>query len=268
VTALQPSPARRLLPTLTRERVYATLTMAASLAVFFALWQWYGTRPDAFAVPPPTKVLPALWESLVHGDLVSATGGALAATGAGYLIAAVIGVGGGIIIGVSQGWVRNTIEPLAYAAYSAPITVLIPVLGIYTGLGFRGIVTLVVLWSVFEILISTLAGVREVPQGIIEVARSFGASKSQTYLRVILPSAFPLIVVGLRMGIGRALRGAVTAQLLLAVTYVGKILSYSGATFDMPTLIGTIVFLTLLGLVLMKIAEFFERRLLAWRHTG
>jgi NitT/TauT family transport system permease protein len=255
-------------PRITAQHLAAAATTIASLAVFFAAWQWYGTRPDAFAVPPPTRVFPALWEALVHGDLLSATGGALAATGVGYGIACIIGVGGGLILGASNGWLRNTVEPLAYAAYSAPVTVLIPVLGIYTGLGFRGIVTLVVLWCVFEILISTLGGVREVPAGIIDVSRSFGASWLLTYTRVILPSAFPHIVVGLRMGVGRALRGAVTAQLLLAVAYVGKILTYSGATYDMPTLIGTIFFLTMLGLLLMKIASYFERRILAWRHIG
>ena len=72
----------------------------------------------------------------------------------------------------------------------------------------------------------------------------------------------------MRIGVGRALRGAVTAQLLLAITDVGKILSNSGATFDMPTLIGTIVFPTILGLILMKLAEVVERRILAWRHAA
>jgi len=71
-----------------------------------------------------------------------------------------------------------------------------------------------------------------------------------------------------RIGVGRALRGAVTAQFLLAITDVGKILSNSGATFDMPTLIGIIVFLTILGPILMKLAEVVERRILAWRHAA
>jgi ABC-type nitrate/sulfonate/bicarbonate transport system permease component len=249
------------------QRVLAWVVRGVSLACLLAFWQWYGTRPEVFAVAPPTEIVPAFFDGIESGDLLAAVAGTLQSMGLGYLIAAVIGVGGGLLIGVSSGWARNTIEPLVYAVYATPMSLMIPVLGIYTGLGFRGQVVLIVLWCVFEIMINTIAGVRETPTPMIEAARVFGASKWKLYRSVVLPSAFPFIITGLRMGVGRAIRGAVTAQLLLSVVHLGEVLVVAGSTYDMPTLLMTILVVMLLGLVLMRIAELCERRILAWRHA-
>lgn len=267
MTGLATISERPAVPRRWRGRVAPTITALLSLCAFVGIWQWYGTRPDEFAVSPPTKVFPAMWRELAHGDLLSAIGGTLAEMALGYVVAVVIGVSLGIMIGLSNGWLKNTIEPLAFAAYSAPVALAIPILGIYTGLGFRGVVSLVVLWCVFEIMANTIAGVRETPTPFIDVARSFQASKPTLYFRVILPAAFPYIVVGLRMGVGRAMRGAVTAQLLLAVVNLGLILRTAGSLYDMSTLLATIVVIVIFGVVMMKVAEVVEDRVLRARHA-
>jgi ABC-type nitrate/sulfonate/bicarbonate transport system permease component len=250
-----------------RARAISWIVRIVSLACLLALWQWYGSKPDVFAFAPPTEVVRALWSGLTTGDLASAVLGLLQAAAVGYVIAAVIGVGAGLLIGLSQGWARNTIEPLAYAIYATPMSLFIPVLAIYTGLGFRGQIVLVVLWCVFEILINTIAGVREVPTPMVEAGRVFGASKWKLYRSVVLPAAFPFIITGLRMGVGRAIRGAVTAELLLSVVHIGSVLVVAQATYDMPTLLATIVLVMLIGMFFMRIAEIIERRILAWRHA-
>lgn len=248
-------------------RVFGWTVRVGSLVCLLAVWQWYGSRPEVFALAPPTEIVPALWSGFTDGDLGPAVLGMLQVAGVGYAIAAAIGVGGGLFIGVSSGWARNTIEPLLYATYSTPMSLLIPVIGIYTGLGFRGQVVLVVLWCVFEIMVNTIAGVREVPPVLLEAGRVFGASRWRLYRSVILPSAFPFIITGLRMGVGRAIRGAVTAELLLSVVHLGDVLVVAQATYDMPTLLATIIVVMLLGLLFMRIAEIVERRILAWRHA-
>ena len=237
-----------------------------SFLVLLALWEWYGRRPDTFTIAPVTDVAEALWKGFASGLFLNAIGGTLVTMAAGYVIAAVLGVGLGLWIGVSQ-YARNAIEPLVHAAYATPISLLIPVLGIYVGLGLRGRITLVVLWCVFEILVNTSTGIREVPAGLIDVGRAFNASRADLYRKIILPAAMPYIMLGLRIGVARAMRGAVTAELLLSAANLGRVLLTAGSTFNIPTLLASIVLTMFMGLVLMRLASFIEMRSLAYRNS-
>lgn len=240
------------------------LRMVSFLA-FLAFWQWYGSKPEMFAVAPPTQVFAALVESILSGELPGAAAGTLYTMTIGYLIAVVVGVVVGFAIAVSV-WARNTIEPLVNAAYASPMALLIPILGVYIGLEFRGRLFLVIVWAVFVIIINTAAGVREVSPSLIEMSQSFCLNRWSAYRKVILPSALPYILVGLRLGAGRALRGAVTAEILLSATNLGKFLIVAGSTFKMAKLLAGIVLVVLIGLVIIQGAEYMERRILAWRH--
>lgn len=245
-------------------RTVAWVLRLASLAVFFSAWQWYGSRPDSFAIAPASEVFAALVDGLLSGLLLRAAGGTMVTFLIGYLLTAVLGVGLGLLIGTSR-WATNTLEPLVHAAYSTPSSLLIPVLSIYTGFDLRGRVTLVVLWSVFEVVINTSTAVREVPAALREVGRAFGAARLDFHRKVVLPAALPQIAVGLRLAVGKALRGAVTAEILLAVSNLGEVLVNAGATFRVPLLLAGIVFVTLVGLALITAAEALERRLLRWQ---
>lgn len=245
-------------------RTQAWLLRLTSLAVLLGAWQWYGSRPDSFAIAPASEVAVALVKGVLGGELLRAAGGTLLTFAIGYFFTAVLGVGFGLLIGTSR-WAANTLEPLVHAAYATPSSLLIPVLSIYTGFELRGRVILVVLWSVFEVVINTSTAVREVPEALRDVGRAFGALRLDFHRKVILPAAFPQIAVGLRLAVGKALRGAVTAEILLAVSNLGEVLVNAGATFRVPLLLAGIVFVTLVGLALMKAAELLERRLLRWQ---
>jgi ABC-type nitrate/sulfonate/bicarbonate transport system permease component len=238
-----------------------------SFLLFLAAWQWSGSRPEMFALAPPSEVFPTLVEAILEGDLIRAAAGTLYTMIVGYLLAMVVGVVMGFAIAVSV-WAKNAIEPLVNAAYSSPMAMLIPVLGVYIGLEFRGRVFLVVLWSVFVIIINTATGVREVPTSLVEMAQSFGMRRPDIYSKVIFPSALPYVLVGLRLGAGRALRGAVTAEILMSVTNLGKFLIDAGSTFQMAKLLAGIVLVILLGLVIIQGAEYVERRILSWRNMA
>lgn len=247
-----------------REKALMWSVRILSFLLLLVLWEWYGRKPDSFTIAPVTAVAEALWEGFTSGLFPRALGGTLFTMVVGYLIAAVIGVSVGLWIGVSQ-FARNTIEPLVHAGYATPISLLIPIIGIYTGLGLRGRITLVVLWCVFEILVNTSTGVREVPKGLVEVGRAFNASKLDLYRKVVLPAAMPYILLGLRIGVARAMRGAVTAELLLSAANLGKILLRAGSTFNIPTLLASIVITMLMGLVLMRLASLIETNRLSYR---
>lgn len=247
-----------------RDQLVAWPLRIGSLGVFLSVWEIYGRRPDTLAIAPVSEVVTSLVSGLISGGLATAVGSTLLTFIVGYLITVVLGLTGGVLIAVSR-WATNTLEPLVHAAYSTPASLLIPILGIYTGLGFRGRVTLVVLWSVFEVLINTTSAVRGVPASLTDVGKAFRASKGAYYRKIVLPDAMPQIAVGLRLAVGKAIRGAVTAEVLLAVTNLGKVLVDAGSTFNIPRLLAGILLVMLMGLVLMRSAEAIERRAFRWQ---
>lgn len=238
----------------------------ASIGAVLWLWQWYGSKPKVFSVAPFTEVISSLWEGITEDHVLQALQSTLWGATVGYVIAAVLGVALGFFIAVTS-WGRNTLEPLIDAAYATPMSLLIPVIGIYTGLGFQGRVIFIVFWCIFEIIMNTIEGVRGVPGSRYELARSFCANRRILYAKVVLPSAMPLVISGLRLGVGRALRGAVTAELLLAAANLGRLTLRAGSTFDIPRLLALILLVMLVGLVLMKAAAMVERRILRYQRV-
>jgi ABC-type nitrate/sulfonate/bicarbonate transport system permease component len=253
-------------PTLSRGLVFVALRIA-SLVAGLGFWQWYGSRPDQYAVAPPTKVIPSLIDGITSGEFLVALGGTMGFMLVGLAIAAFLGIALGLLIASSE-VADNTLTPLVNAANMAPMTLLIPIIGVYTGIDFWGKVFLVAAFAVFVILINTEAGVRAVSGALHETAESFSVTRWQLVRHVILPATTPYIATGLRLGVGRAFRGAIVADLLLAVAHLGEIIVTAGSTFNAPRMLAGILFTTIVGVVLMTLAELVERRATRWRPTS
>jgi ABC-type nitrate/sulfonate/bicarbonate transport system permease component len=256
---LIPRPRR---PLIDRRRVRWTLQLT-SVLIMVALWQWLGSRPDMFALAPPSKVFPELWRMIQSGEIVTAAANTLLSTLIGFLLAVIIGLGVGALIGLSS-WGANTLEPIVTALYAAPVAMFIPLIGVYIGFDLRGRVFVIFLWSVFAIIVNTITGILETPAPLLEMAHSFGVGDWTIARKIVFPSALPQIVVGLRMAVGRAWRGALAAEVLLAVTNMGRLINDAASTFNMARMLAGIVLVIILGIGLMKLAEFAEVRILRW----
>jgi NitT/TauT family transport system permease protein len=234
---------------------------AAAFAAFFLAWELVGRSGRYFAIVPATTTFQRLWEDL--GLLIEAMLGTLAEAAAGFALAVVVGLVVGTVVGVSRIG-RSTLDPLITVGVVAPMTMLVPVIGIYVGLAFRGKVFLVFVFAVFAIAINTAAGVRQTPAALRETAAAFGVRGWGIYRKVVSPSALPYILTGLRLGAGRAVQGAIIADLLLEVSNMGAYLIRAGSTFDMPALLAGTFFTVVVASTVMLGARALERRLLRW----
>jgi NitT/TauT family transport system permease protein len=248
-------------------RLTAIGLRTASIATLLGIWQWYGSDPMHFATPPPTKVFPALWNGLVHGELLGATAGTLLTLTVGLVISIVLGVIIGFAVALFP-WARNTLDPLIDAAYAMPVTMLIPIVGVYTGLDFRGRVFIVVSYVLLVIVISTATGVREVPRNLLEVGRAFGLRGRQLWKVVILPSAMSHIASGISTGVARGIRGAITAELLLIASDLGAFILRAGGSLNTTDLLAGILWTLLIGYTLYATALKVEMRVMRWRTLG
>lgn len=240
-------------------KVWGWVARITLIIALIGAWQYYGTVGSNFAIPAFGEVLEAFTDGITSGDFLTAALGTLLTMIFGYAIAVSVAVPMGVWIGSSR-FARNVFEPLVHAAYATPVSLFIPIIGIYTGLEMGGRVALTALWCVFEIMVSTISGVRSTPVELIEMGRAYGAGRSKVYSSIVIPAALPLVFVGLRIGVGRAMRGAVTAELLLSAANLGQVVLFAGSVLNIPRLLAAIIFVMLLGLVLMRLAGVIERR--------
>jgi ABC-type nitrate/sulfonate/bicarbonate transport system permease component len=244
----------------------ATLRAVSLVSIAF-LWEVIGRTQNTHLLPPLSKVLSAWLELLVSGQLFQALKISLQALVLGYLLS----VGFGIPLGLLMGRYRRLerfLNVYMTALLTVPMISFIPFLVIAFGLGLQSRVWIVFLFAFVYIAINTTAGVRNVDPILTEMARSFGARERELFVKVILPAALPMIMAGVRLGMGRAILGMVTSEMILAAVGFGVMLMTFGASFNTPALFATILTIVLLAVVLLGLIQYLDRRLMPWRTTS
>ncbi len=245
---------------LSRER----FSQVAILAAVLAVWQYAGSQLGDFFLAPPTSVLAAFGEVVSSGQLWEALQSTLVGILVGFFIAAVLGVTIGVLMGTSRAAAAG-LNPLVSAGYVIPEAAIVPLLIIWFGLGMEPRIIAVVLFAVFEIIVSTYAGVKNIDPILPEVARSFGAGSAQIFRKVICMAALPYIFAGLRMGAARAVKGMVVAELLFAATGVGGAIKEAANGYRTDKVMVFVIVITVLGVLFAGLVQFIERKSMrAW----
>jgi ABC-type nitrate/sulfonate/bicarbonate transport system permease component len=234
------------------------LLQVSLVVVVLAVWQYIGMKEGDFFLAPPTSVAGAAVEVVAEGELWDVIGSTLFGIVIGFAIAAVIGVAIGTLMGTSKS-ASTALNPVVSAGYVVPEAAIVPLLIIWFGLGMEPRVISVVLFAVFEIIVSTYAGVRNVDRVLPEVARSFGASQSQLFRKVTCMAALPYIFSGLRMGAARAVKGMVVAELLFAATGVGGAIQDGANAYQTDKVMVYVIVITLIGVGFAGIVQLIER---------
>lgn len=238
----------------------------ASIIVGILLWEvaarWI-IRDKLFLVPP-TIVIERAIQLMKTGELQEHTWTSSIEFFVGFGLAAVVGIFGGLILGTSK-LARTLATPWVSALYSTPTVALSPLLILWFGLGLWSKIVVVFIVSVFPVLVNTQAGIEGADQRLVETANAFGARRSQIFTKVLLPSALPFIVAGLRLGIGRGLVGVVVAELFGATSGLGFLITVSSQVFDMGALFAAIVILAGAGVISTELIKIVEKRIAPWR---
>jgi NitT/TauT family transport system permease protein len=229
-------------------------------------WQLYGQR-NQILVSDPTAIAAAFGAMVRDGTLGHALASSLVVLALGFASGAVAGVVIGLAAGRSD-TVSALIDVPVNAIYAIPGVALIPVLVLWFGFGVLTKAVAVFLFTVFPVLINTTRGVREVDPELVEVSRSFCSGELRLWFDLILPSALPYIVTGLRLAIGRALIGVIVAELYTSLSGLGDLISTSANNFATARMFVPIVVIAALGVVLTALLEIAERRLAPWRKAA
>jgi NitT/TauT family transport system permease protein len=234
-----------------------------SILVGIIAWQALATQFSDLVLPPPTDVAARLGDPAFLRRLLLALGNFLLSVMLGFAISLAIAVPLGIALGRIQTLARM-FEPVITALYAIPPVAFVPFLVVWFGLFFEARIALVVLMTVFDILIVIIAGARDVRRELIDVGRSFGASRMTRLRLIILPALSPFLFAALRVGIARAINGAITAELFFAAVNLGTIMKRASQNYDTATVLLIVLLVSLLGLLSQTLLGRLERRLLRW----
>ena len=232
-----------------------------SLAV---LWEVAGRTLDSVLIPPLSQIGAAWWKLLSSGKLLSNLTMSLTTLAAGFVLAVLIGIVVGVLMGRFRA-VEHFLDLYVNALMSAPTTAFIPVLILWFGLGVQSRIAVVFLFAVFVIIINTMTGVKQVDRVFVEMARSFGAREKEIFFKIILPAAMPAIMAGVRLGMGRAVKGMVTAEMLLTLTGIGAMIMQYGSSFATDSLFAVILTILMVAMITMKLVQWVDRWLTGWK---
>ncbi len=235
-----------------------------SLIVFLILWEIVGRRTNPILFTYPTAVAQAFVEVLMSGELLSYMKESLLVLGYACILSVIIGVILGVLMGRFAAFEWAT-DIYVSALYSMPMVAMVPLIVLWFGFKVPAKVIIVFLFMVFPILINTFQGVKNADRNLLEVARSFCSTERQLWRHLIIPSAIPFIVVGVRLAIGRGLVGMIVAEFYTSITGLGYMIVRYANAFETDKLFVPIVVVMVLGVGLMWLAQWVERRLAPWR---
>lgn len=218
-------------------------------------------------LPPPAEVLTALVHSVADGSLAKNVGISLLRVLEGFLLALVVAVPVGVLMGSSQ-IARGMIEPVIELLRPIPPIAVIPLAILWFGIEELSKVLIIAYGAFFPILLNTIAGFQEVDPMHIRAAQALGAGRTEIFRDVILRSAFPFIVIGARLGMGMAFIVLVAAELIASSSGLGYLITDARYSFRTDQMFLGMACIGVLGFLLNKALLETERRLLKWKYVG
>lgn len=256
---------RRRAPARARRSVAGIHPALASVALILAGWWLLSLEQPRYRLPGPIDVLRSLWDmAFVSGTLWPALGLSVGALIIGGGISLGVGVPLGILMGARPS-VERVFDLYVIGLYIAPVSALTPLFVFWLGLGLAPRVATIVVFTAPEVIITCFRGARQVPRTLVDVARAYGASERTILRSVIVPHEVPYIMTAARLGLGRAIKGVVLAELLVSSTGFARLINEAAHDFDTSSLIAIILVMMVMGIGGTYIVGHFERAVAPWR---
>ena len=244
-------------------------------AIVLLLWQWTGSQPNmAGIMPTPLKVLEG-WHSWIFGSpglglnpylgtWVSNVEYSSMRVVQGFVLAAVIGVPLGLLIGWSK-LIAQMFDPLIQSLRPIPITAWLPFSIAIFGIRDIGSIFLIFLGGFYAIVVNTTQGARDVDRNLVRAALMMGSSRSQLLYRVVLPAAMPSIFTGLRIGLGISWTAVIVSEMVAVKSGLGYVLWDAYYMGRMDIVLADMVSIGAMGFISDRLIVFIERKVLVWR---
>jgi ABC-type nitrate/sulfonate/bicarbonate transport system permease component len=241
-----------------------TLLVVALPAVLLTAWWVLSASSTNIYAPPLSQIVEQfrlVW--LEGGRFTADVLPSLGRLAAGYALAVALGVGLGVALGSSR-TARQVFEPLLELFRAVPAPVLIPVLILLTGIGTTQKVLVIASGCIWPVLLNTVEGVRATDGVLSDTCRSYGITGSARLRHLVLRSASPQIVTGMRQALSIAVILMVISEMFASDNGIGYAVLDFQRSFAIPEMWSGILLLGVLGVLLSLLFRVFEGRVLGW----
>ncbi|MFD4197163.1 MULTISPECIES: ABC transporter permease [Amycolatopsis] len=257
-TGTRPRPARR--------RRLPDLRRWISPLALLALWQLASSTgvlsPDKLS--SPWTVLQAGVETARSGELGEAFAVSIVRVGLGFAFGAGVALVLGVVAGLSR-WGGVLIDPPVQMLRTLPFLGLIPLFILWFGIGEEPKIVLVALGVAFPLYLNIYSGIRNVDDHLVEATTALGYTRWERLVHVVLPSAVPQTLVGLRQALGVAWLALIVGETVNADAGLGYLINNAREFLRTDVIVVGLIVYAALGLITDALVRLIERRALRWR---
>ena len=258
-----PAPRRRRSP-LARGATSLAFGIGVPVLLIVIWLIWARVSPQPF-FPSPVAIFEAFLDTWVGPAMMNDVVPSLTRLAVAIVLAISIGITAGTVIGLTP-WLRELLEPVLEFFRAIPPPVLIPVFTLLMGITTSMKLTVIVAGAFWPVLLNTIDGVRSTDSVMTETARSFGLTRRERLRYLVLPSASPRIMTGVRQTLSIALIMMVISEMFNTSSGLGYRIVYFQRNYLIAEMWSGILLLGLVGVFLALIFTFVERRVLRWYH--
>jgi len=235
-----------------------------------ALRPFIGPAADRLRVKPifissPSRILSAAYRMFfVTGEIWTDLKWSALQYALGLLLAIAVGVP----LGLAAGWYRRlsyAVEPFLAGLNATPQVAFLPLIIVWVGTGLAAKVLIIFLLAVLPMAISAQSAVRTTDVRLMTMAKSCSATEWHVFKTVILPSATPYLLAGLRLAIGRGMIGIVVGEIFGSANGIGAMINQAGSRFQTDRVFVGVLVLVAAGLMLSELVRRIESRVETWR---
>lgn len=234
---------------------------------FLIAWETFVTAFPSYAltIPPPSQVGSTFGELIASGKLLRNTAVSVSRVIQGYTIGVATALPLGLLVGYFPR-VEDLSDFLIEGFRPIPPIAWIPLAIALVGLGGEATIFIIFIGAFFPVLINTISGAKSVDPDLLEMTRTMGAKGDRDILtKVVLPSAVPFILTGMRIGIGLAWMSVVAAEMIATDSGLGFMIITAERFFRMDEVIAGMVTIGVIGLLFDRLARYAEGKLLVWK---
>ncbi len=243
----------------------STIRHVAGFATFIGLWQFFATVGwiNPVLLPSPERLLLAAWELFAEGVLVEHTIASLWRVLVGFLLAGLVGIAFGVVLGWSR-VLSDLVRPIVESLRPIPPIAWTPIAILWFGVGNAPSYFLVFIGAVFPVFVNTFSAVRNIDRTQINAALCLGAGPGILIRDILIPASLPIIFPGLRIALGVGWMCVVAAELIAAQSGLGYMIQQNRVLLQTQNVVTGMITIGLVGFAMSALMSLLERRLIPW----
>ncbi|WP_200804932.1 ABC transporter permease [Anaerosalibacter sp. Marseille-P3206] len=242
------------------------ITQILILVIWLILWEILARfgRVDTFLTSYPSEIWKLFLNYTKNGGLFYHVGISVFETVIGFLAGTILGVIIAIILWWSD-FLAKVLDPYLVVLNSLPKTALAPIVILWVGAGYSGIIVTAITVSIVITIMNVYIGFTNVDEDKIRLLQTFGATKFQILKKVVLPSNIPTIISTLKVNIGLSWVGVIVGEFLVSKAGIGYLIVYGGQVFKLDLVMMSVFILAVISAIMYQLIALLENKYMKWQ---